>query len=394
MQSRNIPILSIALALSQSGPGVIALLGGIVGVSLAPTPALATLPIALMVVGVAIFVIPASIIMRRIGRKKGFMIAAFVASMASLLAFYALDISSFALFCTATLLFGMNRAFVQQYRFAAVESVNKEFAGRAVSFVLVGGLFAAFLGPEIAKRTEGLLENNIYGAAFLVVSVLYILVILILAFMEDVSFAKNAKSGPTRPLLEIIKQRNFGIAAMAGAVSFAAMTLVMTATPIQLNEVCGFPLVHSAGVIQGHIIAMYLPSLFTGILLERLGIFRIMASGAIILLGAMFVGYFSGLNLTLYWIALVLLGLGWNLLFVGGTVLLTHTHNESERFKTQAANDFIVFGTQAVASFSAGSLLFIRGWQLITVIGFTVVLATFVILLTQRQKFPTGQVSA
>ena len=389
MKSKNIPILSLALALSQSGPPIIVLLGGIVGTELAPTPTLATLPIALLVIGVAIFVIPASLIMRRIGRKRGFLAAVILAALGSLLAAYALSQDSFLLFCLATLMIGMNGAFVQQYRFAAIESVEEQFAGRAVSYVLVGGIAAAFIGPEIAKRTQGLIDGNIYGAAFLILAGLYLLSFLALSFMDPVQVQAISTSDEGRPLPEIIRQKNFLVAIMAGAVSYGAMTFVMTATPIQMKETAGFVLGDTAFVIQSHIIAMYLPSLFTGFLIERLGLARIMLVGALVLLVSAIVGSTSS-SLSQYWLALVLLGLGWNLLFVGATVLLTHTYHPSERFKTQATNDFIVFGVQATASFSAGTILYLSGWGRINLIGFSVVLGAFIILLLQRKSLPQG----
>ncbi len=393
MKSKNILILSLARALSQTAPPIVVLLGGIVGVEMAPTPALATLPIALMVVGLASFVIPASLIMRKIGRKRGFLLGVVIAAVGALLATYALSINSFVLFSTATFLIGMNRAFVEQYRFAAVESVDANYAGRAVSYVLVGDMIAAFLGPEIVKRTQGWLEGNFFGAAFVVMAGLYLLAFILLSFMED-SKLKAADTGKKgRPLGEILRQKNFMLAIMAGAVSYGAMTFVMTATPLQMNGTAGFDLNDTAWIIQSHIIAMYLPSLFTGFLIERLGLFRIMVSGAIILLASSIVSYFS-VSLNHYWVGLVLLGLGWNLLFVGATVLLTHTYSAAERFKTQATNDFLVFGTQATASFSAGSVLFFSGWDRINLIGFGVVLAAFFVLIYQRKGLPKGRASA
>lgn len=390
MKSRNIGILALALALSQSGPPIVVLLGGIAGVELAPSPSLATLPIALLVVGVAIFVIPASLIMRKVGRRRGFMMAVMLAAVGALLAAFALAIDSFLLFCVSTLLLGMNGAFVQQYRFAAVESVEQAYAGRAVSFVLVGGIVAAFLGPEIAKRTQGMLDANIHSGAFVVLAGLYLLAFVLLFFLEDiqVTIASDSKKG--RPLGEIARQKNFLIAIMAGAVSYGAMTFVMTATPLQMKGVSGFDLSATAWVIQSHIIAMYLPSLFSGVLIEKLGLFRVMLSGAIILLASTFVGLSSS-ALNQYWLALVLLGLGWNFLFVGATVLLTHTYAASERFKTQAANDFLVFGVQATASFSAGSVLFFSGWERINLIGFSAVMAALLVLVIQRKGLPKGQ---
>lgn len=390
MKSRNIPVLFLATALSLSGPFIVALLGGIIGAELAPSPSLTSLPVALLVVGVAIFVVPASLIMRKIGRKRGFLLAAILGTGGALLGTFALANDNFILFCFSTMLLGMNNAFVQQYRFAAVESVSKAFAGRAVSWVLLGGIMSAFIGPEIAKQTLGIISSNIYGGAFLVLAGLYLLSFFLLLFLENIRSQTSEIVGTGRPLGEIMKQKNFLIAIMAGAISYGSMTFIMTATPIHMNGVGGFGLDHTAFIIQSHVIAMFLPSLFSGILIEKLGLFRVMLSGAVLLLLSTFVGI-SSIELNQFWIALVLLGLGWNFLFVGATVLLTHSYKENERFKTQAANDFIVFGVRSIASFSAGSVLFFSGWERINLIGFAFVFVAILVLLMQRRGLPKGR---
>ena len=393
MKLRNIIIFFLSSALSQSGPFIVALLGGIIGAEIAPSPSLTTLPVALLVVGVAIFVIPASLIMRKIGRKRGFLLAAILGSSGALLATFALARGNFVLFCFSTMLLGMNSAFVQQYRFAAIESVDKTYAGRAVSWVLMGGIMSAFLGPIIAKRTPELLTGNIYGGAFLILAALYMLSFVLLLFLNNIQSQFKAETGKSRPLSEIVIQKNFLIAIMAGAISYGIMTFIMTATPIQMNGVSAFGLDNTAFIIQSHVIAMFLPSLFTGILIEKLGLFRVMISGVILLLSSTFVGY-SSIELNQFWIALVLLGVGWNFLFVGATILLSHSYSAQERFKTQATNDFIVFGVRAFASFSAGSVLFFSGWERINLIGFLFVFLTMVLLFLQRKSLPRGQANA
>lgn len=386
MKSRNVPILAISLALCQSGPPIIVLLGGIAGRAMAPTPALATLPISFMVLGVALFVIPASLLMRRVGRRRGFMLAAGIAGLGALLGAYALSQRNFVLFSLASMLVGLNGAFVQQYRFAAAESVEHAHAGRAISFVLLGGIFAGFLGPEVARRTQGLF-GEFYVGSFISLAVLYAASVFLLSFLRDVAPPSQIKVANGRPLTEIARQPNYLIAVMAGLVSYGVMTFIMTATPVHLSNLGNFSLDQTALIIQSHLIAMYLPSLVTGFLLERFGLFRNMIAGATLLLACTVVAIYSREFIHFWW-ALVLLGLGWNLLFVGGTVLLTHTYRPEERFKTQASNDFIVFAVQATASLSAGSILFYSSWDRLNLIGLGLVVVAFIVVLSQRRQLP------
>ena len=387
-QSRNIPILSASQALAGAGPTMVLLLGGIIGTTIAPAPSLATLPISLLIVGVALFSIPASMIMRKVGRKRGFMGAALVASLAALLAAYAISISDFFLFCLATLFIGSNGAFVQQYRFAASESVQSNYAARAVSVVLFGGILAGFLGPEVARLTQGLLPAGLYTGSFVALALIYALVIIIVGFMDKIIPGEAEIIGEERPLKAIVVQPTYMVAVLAGVVSYGVMSFIMTATPVQLHQLDGYSLDATAFVIQSHILAMYMPSLFTGFLLERLGLLRVMLAGVLSLVASVLISVtvheYMG-----YWGALVLLGLGWNFLFVGGTVLLTRSYLPPERFKAQATNDFTVFGTQALASLSAGTVLYFANWFVLNMMVLPLLFVTFIaILLLRRQISP------
>lgn len=391
MQSKNVPILSVALALNLSGPIIIALLGGIVGIDLAPSPAWATLPISLVVVGTAVFILPASLLMRKIGRKRSFIIASLIAGLGALMAAYALSQHNFFLFSFSSIFIGLNAAFVQQYRFAAAESVETRFAARAISYVLLGGIFSGFFAPEVAKRTQTLFGSELYVGSFLSVAIFSALVIILLSFMKDVTPPKQQSSFGGRPLSKIARQPIFLMAVMSGATAYGVMSFIMAATPLQMNSVGNFSLADTTWVIQSHIIAMFLPSLITGYLIERFGLFRIMIAGALLMLGCTSLAIYSR-DLIHYWGALVMLGLGWNFMFVGGSVLLTHSHNQEERFKTQAANDFLIFGIRALASLSAGSILYFGNWDQLNLIGLSVVLAAFIIILNQRKRLPGGRV--
>jgi MFS family permease len=381
---KNVIVLSVAQALAMSGIPIVVLLGGILGAELAPTPILTTLPVAIMVVGVAISTLPAAFLMRRVGRKPGFIGGALTAGVAALLAGYAVQISSFYLLCLATFLVGIQGAFVAQYRFAATESVPTEKSGRAVSFVLLGGIVAAFLGPELAVRASEWIPGVNYMGSFLAMAILYGAAAVTLFFYTESSRTTNDVVTDGRPLREVATQPAYLLAVIAAAVSYGVMTFVMTATPVHLSGALGYSLGTTSNVIKSHIAAMYIPSLFTGYLIDRLGLHRIMLSGALTLLASGVIGV-AAASLPTYYAALILLGVGWNFLFVGATVLLTKTYTSGERFRAQALNDFTVFGVQATASLTAGAVLQLAGWQVVNIIGFSILIVTLVFLLRGRR---------
>lgn len=385
MLNRNIPILSLSQALGMSGPPMMILLGGIIGTDLAPTPALATLPISLMVVGVALFAIPAALFMRKYGRRAGFSGSSLLAAGAALLAALAVAQASFLLFCLAAALLGANMAFVQQYRFAAAESVPPHQAGRAVSLVLVGGIVAGYLGPQIAAWTKDMLPWGAYTGSFIVLASLYLLVALLLLLIQDSLPQESDARGRERPLRAIIFQPIYLAALLSGAVAYGVMSFIMTATPLHLHHTHHYSLDQTAWVIQSHVIAMYLPSLFTGFLLDRLGVVRVMAAGAMGMMGCVFLAI-AGYDLMHFWGALVLLGLGWNLLFVGSTVLLTYSYHTSERFKAQAANDFTIFGVQAFTSLSSGAVLYFASWEALQLATLPFLLLILAMIFQLRQR--------
>jgi MFS family permease len=367
----------------MAGPGTVVLLGGIIGADLAPDPSLATLPASLGIVSMALVSVPASLLMRRIGRKRGFILGNLIAISGALLAAYSVTQQNFFLFCLSIILVGQNGAFILQYRFAAAESVESTHAGRAISLVLIGGILAGYLGPEIAQRSQNLLPVQ-YTGSFVALAVLYAVAISILSIMQDIRAPKIDGEPKGRPLFVIARQTTFIVAVLAGVVSYGLMNFIMTATPIHMHAT-GFSLQDTAWVIQSHIVAMYLPSLITGFLVERFGTLRIMLAGTLLMLGTNVVAML-GVDLNNYWGALVLLGLGWNLLFVGGTVLLTTTYRPEERFKTQAANDFTIFAMQAVSSFSAGAVLSAAGWMIINWFALSILLLAGLVFLLQRKN--------
>jgi len=365
--TRNVVILSIGSALGRAGAPMVLLIGGIIGADLAPSTSLATLPITLGVVGVAIFSIPAALLMKRIGRKAGFIASSLMAAIAALVAAYAVGAASFVVFCAAMIFLGANLAFVQQYRFAAAESVKPQQVSKAVSFVLLGGILAGYLGPDIAERAQDWLGYGLYTGSFVALAGFYVLAAVLLLFMKDIASEEDMGGGAERPLTVLIAQPTFIVAVLAGVVSYGVMSFIMTATPISMHVMDGYTLKQTAWVIQSHVIAMYLPSLFTGFVVERLGVLRVMAVGVITLLGCVVLAVVDR-SLVHYWSALVLLGLGWNFLFVGGTVLLTQSYRPSERFKAQAFNESTVFGVQAFTSLSAGAIIFRANWEILNLL--------------------------
>ena len=367
----------------MSGAPVVIFLGGIIGADLAPYPSWATLPIALMIIGVALFTIPASLLMKKIGRRSGFMLAVGIAAVASLGAAYAIQTENFVLFCAAVFFIGGNTAFVQQYRFAAAESVDSSRTSRAISWVLVGGVLGGYLGPEVAKRAKDLGEYQQYAGSFISLAFLYFLTALLLFFLREIKPEENTVEGKERPLRDILIQPLYYTAILGGVAGYAVMSLIMTATPISMHIMDGYSLDETAWVIQCHVIAMYLPSLFTGHLVQRFGVLQVMISGVMLLFVCVSIALLHA-HVLHYWGALVLLGIGWNFLFVGGTILLTRNYRPNERFKAQATSDFTIFGIQALTSLSAGTLIYLVGWNWLNM--FTLpVLAIMLLLLVKRR---------
>jgi predicted MFS family arabinose efflux permease len=378
-----VAVLAAAQALAASGGPLVTLAGGIVGQTLAPSPLLATLPITALVIGVAISSVPVAMLMRRIGRRAGFMTGAAISTMGSLLAAAATSQRSFLLFCLATLVMGAGAAFVQQYRFAAAESVGPQHTGRAVSFVLVGGIIAGVLGPEIGRRGR-LWFGSEFNGAFVVVAIIQTAAIALLGAIRMPPQAAASSSGSPVPIRAFFARPAFVLAIAAAAAGYAVMSFIMTATPISMHVHDGHSLDQTAFTIQSHVIAMFAPSLVTGFLVDRLGITRMMGAGAITLLGSLAAAA-SSHSATAYWLGLVLLGLGWNLLFVGATVLLTRSYATHERFRAQGLNDVAVFGSQSLASLASGAALHRLGWVAMNLAAAPILLFVLALIISSRR---------
>ncbi|NNC76794.1 MAG: MFS transporter [Woeseiaceae bacterium] len=362
MQTGNLIILVLCQLISATGSIVMVTLGGIIGSTLSSNPAWATLPVTMMVVAVAASTVPASLLMRRIGRRYGFALASLSSIAALALAVLALSLMSFSLFIVAGMLFGINMAFTQQYRYAAAESVPEKYVPRAVSLVLVGSIGGALLGPELTIRGEFWVGTIPYAGALTAVAVLYFIQFLLLLRLQGLQGVDDdGVAQSDRPLRTIVLQPVFIVAVLGGVAGYGLMTLVMTATPLSMHVYDGFSLTQTAHVIRAHVLGMYVPSLASGFLIERFGVSRLMFVGALLLMVTTAIGL-VGQSLLHYWWALVLLGVGWNFLYVGGTTMLTYTYASDERFRAQAVNEFLAFGMSATASLLAGTVIYYFGW--------------------------------
>jgi len=382
----NVIILALAQVFAGTAPPVVTMVSGIIGTDLAPNPSLATLPSALMTVGLGLNSIPAALLMGKIGRKAGFLMSFSVATIALFVVAYAVWISSFALLCVALIFVGANMAFVSQYRFAAAESVEPKNVSKAISFVLLGGIAAAYLGPEIGKQAMNLVQSTPYVGSFIGLGGMFLVGIVILSFYRNIDAPHEIGSAPKRAIQVILKQPGVVLAITAGAVAFAVMVTIMVATPIQMHVKDGHSMRYVAFIIQGHLLGMYVPSLFTGFLISRFGITKMMIAGIVCLITSISVNI-SGHEIANFAVGLIFLGVGWNFLFISATTLLTENYTFAERFKTQAANDFIVFTILAMGSLSAGALLHYFGWEKLNLMMLGLVAVMIIVLVTYLSAF-------
>lgn len=359
----SVLLLACAQALTATGLTVLVLLGGIVAAVLAPRESLATVPISMAVVAVAFSTAPAALLMRRIGRKAGFMLGASMGAGAALFTAFAITRGSFVMLCAGSALFGASTAFTQQYRFAAAECVAPAEVSRAVSRILLGSLAAALIGPPLALLARAWLPTE-YAGSFVAVAGLYMLGILVLSRLRLPPPSTQATGGRARSASQLLSESTFRLAVLAGVVAFGVMSFVMTAAPISMHVHHDHSVEATTWVIQSHVVAMFLPSLFTGRLVGRFGERLMMQLGALLLAGCAAVSL-VGEQVAHYWLALVLLGLGWNLLFVSGTTLLARSYGGVDRHRAQAINEFIVFGVQSCVSLLAGVAVSRLGWQML-----------------------------
>lgn len=355
----NILILALSQALTLSAVVLSMTLAAILGSMLAPDQGWATLPVAAMVIGTAIASLPAAMLMRRHGRRPGFLLGALLGVGGSLLCALALRQGSFAGFVVGHFLLGSYQGFANYYRFAAVEAAGPQRAGKAVSLVVAGGVAAAFLGPQLGQWGRDWIGGHLFVGSYLAQGVLSLVALVLLSRLRLPGIVV-AHVSAVRPLREILGQPALRVAIFGTAIGYAVMIMVMTATPLAILG-CGLPETSVTPVIQWHVVGMFAPSFFTGSLIQRYGAPRIMQVGFALLLGHVVLAL-SGVDFLHFLSALVLLGVGWNFAFIGGTTLLTHTYRPAEQLKVQAVNEFTVFGLVALTTLSAGWLYDRFGW--------------------------------
>jgi predicted MFS family arabinose efflux permease len=380
----NSRVLSVAQALGGASPPIIVSLGGIVGMALSPDKGLATVPVSLLQLGIALGTLPAAYVMRRLGRRNGYFIGSLIAVLGGAVAAAGIAFGSFLVFCLGTLTSGFYTSYVQSYRFAATDSASPGFKARAISWVMAGGLAAGIIGPQTVIWTRDLIPSAMFAASFLSQAALALLTIVPVALLKPAPVPMDAPRSAGRPLIEIMRQPKFLVAVAAGVVSYGLMSFMMTAAPVAMVD-CGHSVGTAALGIQWHVLAMFGPSFATGRLIGRYGKERIVAAGLVLIAAAAATGL-SGLSVGHFWLALVLLGVGWNFAFIGATTLVTDCYRPEERAKVQAANDFLVFGTVAIASFSSGQLLSLGGWGSVNWLVFPPVLLVLGLILWQSRR--------
>lgn len=344
----------------MTGTSLLVATSALVGLHLANSLALATIPLGLQYLAMTLTTIPASLFMGRYGRRAGFLLGLGIGISGTLIAGYAIWIESFVLFCLGSMLLGVFNATGQFYRFAAAEVASVSFRARAIGLVLAGGIAAAFVGPTVAAWTREWLSPD-FAASYLLLAGFYILGMVMIARLHIPRPALSWSVQEGRPLRKIALQSRFALAVLTATVGYGVMNLLMVATPLSMEH-HHHSFTDAAFVIQWHIVAMFLPSFFTGDLIRRFGLERIIFIGVLMMLGCVGVNW-MGNGLVHYWTALVLLGVGWNFMFIGGTTLLTQCYQETEKAKSQALNDFVVFGTVTLTALGSSALLATIGWQ-------------------------------
>ncbi|WP_192036329.1 MFS transporter [Halomonas sp. YLGW01] len=356
----SVTLLSLCQALLISGNILLIAVSPLIGASLAPSPTWSTAPVATQWLGLMCATVPASLIMARLGRRRGFLLGNLVGLCGVAVACQALRGEAFGLFMLATWLIGIGIGFGQLYRFAAVEAAPSALRDRAIGLVMGGGVLAAFAGPWLARTSREIGEPP-FLASFIGLGVLYIVALLVLSLIRLPPPEATHTAGPGRPLGEVLRQPSFLTAALAGLVGYGVMNLAMTATPLAMAG-AGHGFGHVASTIQWHVLAMFLPSFITGHLSQRFGAHRMIVLGCLLLAASGLVAQISS-SVGGFYTGLVLLGLGWNFTFLPATGLLTESYRPAEKARTQAANEFLVFSTVALTALAAGPLVASLGWS-------------------------------
>ena len=386
LEKRNTLILSVAQGLSITTTSINMINTGLVGAMLATNPSYSTIPLSLQFLTIALTLIPVSLLMGKFGRRSMFLLGSLAAFIGCLIIAFSIIDKSFYLFIVGSILLGFSQANQQFYRYAAADNVSNNLKSKAISLVLAGGVIAAVVGPEVSRYSFDLFPDYIYLATYLLAASIQIINFTILIFIKIKKPEVTAKK--IRPLKDILMQRTLIIAILAAAVGYSLMSFIMTATPLQIVNICKLGNSASSTVIQWHIIAMFAPSFFTGSIISRFGNRKVMLVGIILYAFSVFFGILGDTVLN-FWIALFLCGLGWNFLYVGGSDIIAKSALPEERAKVQGVTDFIIFVFVAMGSFLAGYLHSNLGWEVMlfyTIIPISVIFISIIIIKPQNLK--------
>ena len=386
LEKRNTLILSVAQGLSITTTSINMINTGLVGAMLATNPSYSTIPLSLQFLTIALTLIPVSLLMGKFGRRSMFLLGSLAAFIGCLIIAFSIIDKSFYLFIVGSILLGFSQANQQFYRYAAADNVSNNLKSKAISLVLAGGVIAAVVGPEVSRYSFDLFPDYIYLATYLLAASIQIINFTILIFIKIKKPEVTAKK--IRPLKDILMQKTLIIAILAAAVGYSLMSFIMTATPLQIVNICKLGNSASSTVIQWHIIAMFAPSFFTGSIISRFGNRKVMLVGIILYAFSVFFGVLGDTVLN-FWIALFLCGLGWNFLYVGGSDIIAKSALPEERAKVQGVTDFIIFVFVAMGSFLAGYLHSNLGWEVMlfyTIIPISVIFISIIIIKPQNLK--------
>ncbi|HWK95804.1 MAG TPA: MFS transporter [Pseudolabrys sp.] len=370
LAKRNARVLAVAQALAGGNNTVIVSTASIVGSMLAPDKGLATLPVTGMVLGMWAGTLPLGWLARRYGRRNALQAGSLFGVLSGLVSYSAVMQGSFWLLILGTFFGGLYAAAHLSYRFAAADTASERYRAKVVSWVLAGGVFAAVIGPQLVIFTKDMLSPYTFAASYLGQSACAVLAAIVLSFVRIPKMAR-AHASASRPLGEILRAPRFIVAVACGVVSYGVMNLVMTSAPLAMVG-CGHSVTDAALGIQWHVLAMYAPSFVTGALIARFGVERITGLGLLLLAVSAAIAV-AGLSVAHFWGALIVQGVGWNFAFIGATTMVTQCHRPEERTKVQAFNDFIIFGSMAVTSFSSGQFLALFGWATLNELVFPIV---------------------
>ena len=382
--NRNVWLLSLCQALLMTGNILLISVIGLIGKQIAPSVSMITLPVALQFLGLMAATIPASLISGKLGRKRGFSIGNVVGITGASLATYALSQQHFYLFCFATFLLGIGIGFGTLYRFAAIEVCDENARHRAISISMAGGVLAAVLGPNLAIMSQQWSQDGLYIGAFASLIGLNILALLILQTIQFPKVSFNSQAPKADPLGVIVKAPNFIGAVFAAMVAYAVMNILMTATPLAMIG-CGFDFTKAAGVIEWHVLGMFVPAFFTGSLIEKFGSRMMILAGGILFVVCIAINI-HGESIWHFRAALVVLGVGWNFMFIAATGLFSQSYQSQNKAKAQAFNEFIVFGCVTITAMLSGWLESTAGWQNLNIYVLPFVLAVILLFAFSARK--------